>query len=100
MALGGFTRLWVVFLNVLCSEQRPFDKDSGLNCLDSCRFHWVAIDRVHPLDCLLYGWQVIDTVGLGELQTLCFGEDSWAPLPLLPLVQWDVVSAFVAADAD
>ena len=55
---------------------------------------------MHPLDCLLYGGQVVDIVGLGELQALCFGGDSGGPLPLLPLVQWDAVSAFVVSDAN
>ena len=54
VSLGGFDRLWVVFWEVLHSEQRPSDEVAGLNCLDLCRFDWVTAYRVRPLDCLLY----------------------------------------------
>ena len=43
---------------------------------------------MHPLDCLICGWQVVYDVGLTELICDPLGWPTWLPLSLL-LYQWD-----------
>ena len=75
VSLGCFGQVRVVLLYILGGEEWPADKVASLDSLEPSGFDWVATDRVHPLDGLFCGGQVIHTVCLAEDCARLFGGD-------------------------
>ena len=63
MALGGFSGIWVVVVDVLNCEEGPSKVVSGTYGLYPCGFYWVPAEGVHPLDALCNGWYLVDIIG-------------------------------------
>ena len=52
MALGGFSGLWLVVVDVFNCEEGPSNAVSGAYGLHPCGFDWVPADGVHTLGAL------------------------------------------------
>ena len=50
--LWSFDSFRIKLLHIMRSEEWPTNKVSCLDRLEPCRFSWVAIYYVHPLECL------------------------------------------------
>ena len=63
MALGGFSGLWVVAVDVFDCEEGPSNVVAGAYCLHPRGFYWVPAGGMHPLDALCNGWYLLDIIG-------------------------------------
>ena len=67
MPLWHFNCLEIVFRVIAFVEDRPAQKNSSLDCLEPGGFDGVAVHVMHPLDCLFYGWEVVNAIGFSQL---------------------------------
>ena len=98
VALVSFVRFRVVLLVILLGEERPSGEVSCFDGLNPSGLHWVATYDMHPFDCLLCGWEIVDTVCLLEGFCDALVGLPWLPLSLL-LHEWYAVASLLIPDS-
>ncbi len=66
MSFRGFCSFRVIFVDVLFFEKRLTNAIACFDCLERGGFDWISTNCMHPLDCFLGRWEIVDTVGLLE----------------------------------
>ena len=66
MSLRGLGRLGIVFPDILHGEEWPTRVVTCLDRLETYGLDWIATNRMHPLDGLFGGWEIVNTVGLAQ----------------------------------
>jgi hypothetical protein len=76
VAFGGFCSFRVIFVDVPFCEEQPTNVIARFDCFEPGGFDWIPANCMHPLNCFLDRWEVVDTVGLLEI---FLGMFCWSP---------------------